>query len=172
MSLQLTFHSIEAEMVTLWGREQLVTCPVDTLRDLGISECARRLLTDIGLPKCYGWRFLADVQQDTPGLKQVGPQRFELGADHGENPSSTSIVLDGLTGRVVQLYRCRDQPEVEFFVNSSLEQFAAFLILHRRLLNETARAATEMGGQNNTGAALPTEAAYARYEAQIGEYLA
>jgi len=82
----------------------------------------------------------------------------------------STVVLSALLNEAYQIYRYRDQPEKEFFVNSSLEQFAAFLVLHRRLLSETARAATEMSAQSN--ADVPTEAACAKYEMQIGDYLA
>ena len=135
-------QSVGEAMAALWGRGGLRRCPARALRGVAIPEASKRLLIEFGLPAYWGYAFLADVGDELPRLDAGRPHYRVLAVEPnnwGNQSSDTHICLDEQrAGAVVALWRGLTPGEEERPVNTSVEAFAAHLVLHRRLLMETA----------------------------------
>ena len=135
----LELESVGEAMAALWGREGLRRCPVRALRDVAIPEASKRLLSEYGLPAYWGQAFLADVGDELPRLSAGRPHYRVLGVEPNQWGGQNHICLDERrAGAVVALWDGLTAKEDEWHVNTSVEALAAHMVLHRRLLTETA----------------------------------
>jgi hypothetical protein len=136
-TIESTVDSIGAEMRRVWGNEGLRSCPAPALRDVNLSGTSLRFLITYGLPTFYGWHFLADVGDTLPGPDTSHPSYRILGVSSAREAHKNVVCLDAPSGRVIHFQYSVLVPKVTI-LNSSIEQFAAFLVLHRQLLEESA----------------------------------
>jgi hypothetical protein len=127
---------VGSEMMALWGRDGLRRRPEWALREVAIPAPSKRLLTEFGLPAFWGGCFLADVGDDLPRLNAERPHLRVLRTT--PLPASLGTLFlcldERRDGAVVHLRQNHDVSED--LVNTRVERFAAFLVLHRRLLRE------------------------------------
>jgi hypothetical protein len=108
-----------ADMLTLWAAHDLVAFSGARLRELGVPECAARILVEVGLPAVAEPFFFSEgfLRLQPAGCRVQG---WRFGGDGGDD-----LCIEAGTGHVVA-----DGTAVGAatrFVNSSLEQFAGSL---------------------------------------------
>ena len=124
------------EIVSFWGKD-LIRWPKAAADSLGIPETSRRFLAEVGLPCPKDPLFIYAFDCGQPLVRTA------------ENPSYVRIahkprlvVLDESKGGLVFMPATRRDPDR--FVNSSVEQFLAFVVLEEKMNRELARVQDEI----------------------------
>lgn len=130
--MQMSFN----EIIVFWGND-LVRWPRSAVDTLSIPESSRTFLAEVGLPCPKDRLFIYSFDCGQPLVRNAENSRLVRVA-HKPRP----IFIDESKSGLVLMPTTGDDPQR--FVNSSIEQFGAFLVLQETMLRDVTRLNDEL----------------------------